>query len=426
VKHTRFVASLILAALIAATGARAEIVAEIASRVPRQAHSYAEMMAALQELHLTDRVTCRSLGTTHQGRHVAMAVVCDPDHDPRQLRKLLIIARQHGNEPAGTESSLALLRHLAVSEGKAERSLLRRVALLAIPMANPDGAARSMRRNGAGRDLNRDWVALSQPETRAIEAAFLDWRPDVVIDLHELPAHSHKASYRENFVETIAACPSLPTLLGERCGRTSAMLSVWMKRYGLPLNCYYDTPGDDTRLCHRHFGLVHQVPSYLFESKTGRGRSLRDRAAYHILGMLVIANQLAYHHDDPLRPILRPMDVAAAPPAPEPEQDAQAESGPARTTVALGEPVPDAQDENRTLLTARVEGTDDFAYLTFELDGRVLVMTNRGPYEYSLDTEGCADGSVEIAARAYNSSGRCIASDLRTVTLVQPGAALGE
>jgi len=409
----------------AAWPAGAEIVTDIVGRVPRQSHSYAEVMAALQELHATPRVDCWSIGTTHQGRTIAMAVVHDADTDPRALRKIMIIARQHGNEPAGAEAAMALLRHFAASQGRAEVALLRRMALLIIPMANPDGSAASQRRNARGVDLNRDWAALSQPETQAIEGAFLDWRPDVVIDLHELPAASSKPSYQENFVETIGSHVALPAALSGSCGRTSAQISVWMKRYQIPLNVYYDTPGDDTRLCHRHFGLHHQVPSYLFESKTGRGRSLQERAAYHVLGVLVIANQLAYHHDE----FAPPVQVAATP-APAPgdahETEVAPEAPPAPLAVTLGDPCADEAREGRTLLWAEVEGDDEFAYLTFEINGRVLVLTNREPWQYSLDPTACPEGPVEIAARAYDASGRCVAADRRTLTIVAPGANLGE
>jgi hypothetical protein len=161
--------------------------------------------------------------------------------------------------------------------------------------------------------------------------------------------------------------------------------------------------------------LDHQVPSYLFESKTGRGRSLRARATYHILGMLVVANQLAYHHGGEVTPV----QVAAQPePTPEPE--------PEITRILLGDPSPDTRREGRTMLWAEIEGADEFAYLTFEVDGRTVVMTNQQPWEYSLDPATCPEGPVEVAAKAWDSSGRCIATDSRTVTLVQPGTALGE
>lgn len=416
----------ILSALIAcvALPARADIVAQIAAHVPSQTHSYAQMMAALQELHLTDRVYCTSIGVTRQGRHIAMAVVADPDYDPRQLRKLLIMGRMHGNEPAGTEASLALLRHMAFAEGPAERALMRNLALLVVPMLNPDGAERSQRRNAAGVDLNRDWQARSQLETQAIERVFHEWRPDAIIDMHELPARSSNPIYQENFIETIGAHPSLPASMGLNCGRTSAQVSVWMGRYGIPLNAYYNSPASNRALSHRHFGFNHHVPAFLFESKTGGGRSLRDRALFHILGMLVVANQVAYHHDRTpeqsiqmaARPQPEPQDAEA--PAPEPE--------PRRTLVALREPVSDSRQEGSKLLRADIEGCEDFAYVTFELDGQVLVLSNRKPYEYSLDLERCGEGPVEIAVRAYDESGRCIASDSRTMTLVRPSAALGQ
>ncbi|MGI5816841.1 MAG: DUF2817 domain-containing protein [Armatimonadota bacterium] len=412
----------IIVACAAILPAQADIVAEIAARVPSQPHSYAEMMSAMQTMHETDRVHCSSVGVTRQGRHIAMAVVADPEYDPRQLRKLLIIARQHGNEPAGTEAALALLKHFTESEGRAERALLRHVALLVIPMVNPDGASRSSRGNAAGVDLNRDWVARTQPETQAVETVFRDWQADAVIDLHELPASSSKAIYQENFIETMGTHSNLPEVVTASCGRTSGQISTWMKRYGIPLNAYFNGASSDRRLAHRHFGLNHGVSSYLFESKTGRGRSLRDRATYHVLGMLVVANQLAYHYPGGEAPTLQ---VAAAPDvACEVEQ--APEPAPPVTRVQLGDPAPDTRREGRTLLWAEVESTEDFAYLTFELDGRMLVLTNQAPWEYSLDPAICPEGPVEVAARAYDASGRCVATDSRTMTLVQPGATLGE
>jgi hypothetical protein len=409
----------VLALVIAAGAACAELVADIADLTPRQAQSYAEVMAELQNLHVTDRVHCVSIGQSGRGRTIAMARVCDPSLDPRALKKILVIARQHGNEPSGTEAMMALLRHMATTDGRAEKALMRRVALLIVPMANPDGADANRRRNGNNVDLNRDWVALSQPETRAIEATFLDWRPDAVMDLHELPAYSSKSAYQDNFVETIGSSNALPARLCDTTGRVSAQLSVWMGRYGFPLNVYYDTPGEDTRLCHRHFGLGHQTPSYLFESKTGRGRSLRDRAAYHILGTLVIANQLAYHDDGETT-------MVATAPTP-PPATAAPEIAPVRVT--LDEPValePDDKGVARTLMCAAVTGDEEFSYVTFEVNGTVVALTNQAPYEYAVDLGQHAAGTQQqLAVRCYDSSGRCLAGDTISV-VAQPATAMGE
>ncbi len=399
--------------------ARADIVEDIASLVPADPHSYAETMTLLRQLNQSERIRAVSLGNTSKGRTIALAVVRDPRVSYRNTRKLLIIARQHGNEPAGTEAVLALLRHLARTQGRAELGLLKRVTILAIPMANPDGASAMCRRNGAGVDLNRDWVALSQPETQAIERVYEGWLPDAVMDLHELPSASKKASYQENFVETIGTAATLPASLSRTTGEVSARISAWMGHYGIPLHCYYDTPDDDLRLCHRHFGLYHQVPSYLFESKTGRGRSLRDRAEYHILGMLVVANHLAYHEVAP-KPLPLPVTPTVTAPAPAPPPPAKP------TKVRMLEPVADEAREGRALLRAEVTPGEDFAYLTFELNGAVVALTNQAPYQYSMEISRCQEGAQELAVRCYDASGRCIAYDTRAVRLDNAGLVMGE
>jgi len=406
-----------LAASVGLAGAN--IVEDIASLVPDRPHSYAETMTLLKGLSLSARIQAVSLGNTCKGRTIVLAIAHDPKVSFRSTKKLLIMARQHGNEPAGTEAVLGLLEHLARTEGRAERALLERVTILAIPMANPDGAAASCRCNGAGVDLNRDWLALSQAETQAIERLYLQWLPDAVIDLHELPAHSNKASYQENFVETVGTAATLPAWLSRTTGEAGARISAWMRRYGIPLSVYYDTPGDDLRLCHRHFGLYHQVPSYLFETKTGQGRSLRDRARYHILGMLVVANHLAYHQQLP-QPVEVAMQPAQEPQAPAPPPE------PKPTEVRMLEPVADETRNGRAIVGADVTPGDDFAYLTFELNGAVVVLTNQAPYQYSLDMSRCGEGPQELAVRCFDGSGRCLASDERVVRVHQASLVMGE
>jgi hypothetical protein len=403
---------------VCACTAQADIVKDIASLVPAQPHTYAQTLTLLKELKDTPRIQATSIGKTAKGRSIVLAVAHHPEVSLRSTRKLLIIARQHGNEPSGTEAVLALLRHLATTEGRPELELLRRVTLLTIPMANPDGASASSRRNSAGVDLNRDWVALSQPETQAIERLYLEWLPDTVMDLHELPAYSNKASYQENFVETVGTAATLPASLSHTTAQVSARISAWMGRYGIPLNVYYDTPGDDLSLCHRRFGLHHQVPSYLFECKTGRGRPLRDRARYHILGMLVVANHLAYHQGAG-----EPVQVAVAPPLPPPPAPPPA---PKRTELHMIDPVADETREGRVVVGADVTRGDDFAYLTFELNGAVVALTNQAPFEYSLDISRCGDGPHEIAVCCYDASGTQLASDQRVVTVQQASLVMGE
>jgi len=52
-------------------------------------------------------------------------------------------------------------------------------------MLNPDGAARYTRENAAEADLNRDFVGLSQPETRALVKLFAEFEPNYCFNLHD-------------------------------------------------------------------------------------------------------------------------------------------------------------------------------------------------------------------------------------------------
>jgi hypothetical protein len=124
----------------------------------------------------------------------------------------------HGNEISSCDAALALAHHLLAAQGDEGADLVRREAIVLIdPLANPDGRARFLASNGLGRaaspdaerwaaehdepwpggrgghylfDMNRDWFALTQPETRGRVRFFLEWYPQVVVDLHEMGGDS--------------------------------------------------------------------------------------------------------------------------------------------------------------------------------------------------------------------------------------------
>jgi predicted deacylase len=88
----------------------------------------------------------------------------------------------HGNEPSGSDADLRLLRHLA---RRCEDPLLRRVVVVVLADQNPDGHEARTRVNAAGFDLNRDWLAVTQPETEARLRALLALPPLAYADQHE-------------------------------------------------------------------------------------------------------------------------------------------------------------------------------------------------------------------------------------------------
>ena len=120
----------------------------------------------------------------------------------------------HGNEISSPEAALALAHHLLAAEGDADVDLVRREAIVLVdPLQNPDGRARFVASNRLAQgpwpdpepasaehvepwprgrsnhylfDMNRDWFAQTQPETRGRLRVALEWHPQVAVDLHEM------------------------------------------------------------------------------------------------------------------------------------------------------------------------------------------------------------------------------------------------
>ncbi|WP_425153329.1 M14 family zinc carboxypeptidase [Candidatus Palauibacter sp.] len=120
----------------------------------------------------------------------------------------------HGNEISSSGAAMAEAYHLLAATGDADVDLILSESLVLIdPMENPDERNRFVYQNGiaqarwpdeagvsaehdepwpGGRgnhylfDLNRDLFIQSQPETRGKVDIFLEYRPQIVADLHEM------------------------------------------------------------------------------------------------------------------------------------------------------------------------------------------------------------------------------------------------
>jgi hypothetical protein len=189
-----------------------------------------------------DRTRLIEYARTWEGRPLQVLVIGSPDRiarleeikkglrrlaDPRglapadaeQLVKSLpvvvwLMHAVHGNEISSCDAALSEAYHLLAAQGDANVDGIRREALIVIdPLENPDGRARFHFQNLQGAaampdaepvsaehdepwpggrsnhylfDMNRDWFAQSQPETRGRTRLYLEWYPQVVVDLHEM------------------------------------------------------------------------------------------------------------------------------------------------------------------------------------------------------------------------------------------------
>jgi len=124
----------------------------------------------------------------------------------------------HGDEISSSDAALVTAYHLLAAQGDPTVDMIMRESVVIIdPSQNPDGRARftnsyyqqlgiapSGDRATAGHDqpwpggrfnhylfdLNRDWFALTQPESRGKIAAVQDWQPVVFVDAHEMGGDS--------------------------------------------------------------------------------------------------------------------------------------------------------------------------------------------------------------------------------------------
>ncbi|MGH2739598.1 MAG: M14 family zinc carboxypeptidase [Actinomycetota bacterium] len=92
----------------------------------------------------------------------------------------------HGGETSGADAAVQILYELAARTDCAVRLLLRNLVVGIIPIQNPDGRDTVSRTNDYSFDMNRDWFAWTQPETRGKITLLRDYPPVLYIDAHEM------------------------------------------------------------------------------------------------------------------------------------------------------------------------------------------------------------------------------------------------
>jgi hypothetical protein len=193
--------------------------------------------AYLEKLaELSDRAEIVEIGRTHEGRRLQILIVSSPEN----IGKLETVKRErqkvrnsetvntplivflgysvHGNESSGAEAALLSAYYLVAAQNDFVKKELDGGIYFIDPVRNPDGQERFAswvnsnvginvvntnpfdrehtegwprgRGNHYWFDLNRDWINIVHPESKARVAFYQDWLPHVQADHHEMGAGS--------------------------------------------------------------------------------------------------------------------------------------------------------------------------------------------------------------------------------------------
>lgn len=188
----------------------------------------------------SDRIHIEQQGLTYEDRPLLLLTITSPENHNRleairqdhlaltetaserlNTNELPVVVYQgfsiHGNEPSGSNAALIAAYYLAAAQGPKINELLKHTVILFDPSLNPDGLQRFAywantnkskhintdpqdreydevwpggRTNHYWFDMNRDWLPVQLPESRARIATFHKWQPNILTDHHEMGSNS--------------------------------------------------------------------------------------------------------------------------------------------------------------------------------------------------------------------------------------------
>lgn len=222
----------------------------------QETSSYADVIAFVDSLRtLGAPISVGELAKSPMGRSVPLVVASRPrvstPAEARALQRPIVYvqANIHAGEVEGKEAVLALLRDWSFG---ARPNVLDSLVVVVVPIYNSDGndklapQARNRgaqngpemigeRPNGAGLDLNRDYVKAEAPETMGSLKAFAAWAPDVFMDLHTTNGsyHGYALTYSPSLHPAAPLAPfTADTLLPEIRRRMKAKHNFEVFPYG--------------------------------------------------------------------------------------------------------------------------------------------------------------------------------------------------
>ena len=190
----------------------------------------------------SDRVTISEYARSYENRKLLSLIITSPENHAKlddikethrqlsnpstsaglDLSSMPVVVQMsysvHGNEPSGSNASLAVVYRLAAGQGEEMDQILSNAVILVDPSINPDGLNRFAywanihkstkilvsdpqsrefdevwpggRTNHYWFDLNRDWMLVQHPESQGRVAKYQEWKPNVLTDHHEMGTNS--------------------------------------------------------------------------------------------------------------------------------------------------------------------------------------------------------------------------------------------
>lgn len=265
-----------------------------------QTSTSAEVGEYLERLKaLAPKLSFDSIGVTTEGRPLHSVRFQGSSTDPAaEPLRVLIIANIHSGECDGKEAMLALLRDLGTSVD--HRWLSAPLDLVIVPNYNADGNDRrgpshrpgqvgpqimGIRENAQQLDLNRDFIKLEAPETRALIAFANVFQPHVFIDCHTTNGSRHGYTLTYDIPHHPGTSAMIRTELSERI---MPAVTEKMAAQGVPTFYYgnfnpdrtrWSTFGYEPRYSTEYFGLrgVLGILSESYSYATYRDRVLSSR-----------------------------------------------------------------------------------------------------------------------------------------------------
>lgn len=281
-------------------------------------HPYKVIEYVTRLSELSDRITVKETGRSHEGYPLLLLAITSPrNHARLESIRLEHLAHAdpdanaepppdvpvvtwlnygvHGSESSGLDAVLPTVYHLVAGTSPALSRILEQSVILVNPIANPDGHAERVawldaygadlaradrahlehryssvrtRTNHYGFDLNRQWAFVTQPEARAWAGQWNRWLPNLTLDYHEMS--SSRTYYFHPGIAT-RTNPLVPEEAERLMARTVKRSEAYMDSERL---LYFHGAGYDNFFIGKGstFPLINGGVGVLFEAGMSKGR----------------------------------------------------------------------------------------------------------------------------------------------------------